>query len=106
MKLLTHSLVLLSFVPALAGASSGTIHFRGALVEPTCQAEVLDTVPGPGHVALRLFDCNAKPATQARAMTAGGERQLRGAMQTLTLSAPMAELAGRAQLEMLTLSYE
>lgn len=65
MKLFTPSLILLSLVPAIAAASSGTLTFRGALVEPTCQSEVLDAVAlPPGRVAVRLFDCRLTPTAR------------------------------------------
>lgn len=107
MRLPASSLLLLSLAPMLAGASTGTLHFRGALVEPTCQAEVLDgaSLTG-GRVAVRLFDCRATPLSTTRAATVDRRDRVSGSVQTLTLSGPVAQLAGRAQLDMLTFIYE
>lgn len=108
MKLFARSLFLLSLVPALAGASSGTIHFRGALVAPTCQAEVLDTAAAlpRGRVTVRLYDCRIPPTPPQPSPVGAEPHHLTGATQALTLSPSVAELAGRAQVDMLTFSYE
>jgi hypothetical protein len=108
MKLFTPSLILLSLVPALAAASGGTLTFRGALVEPTCQSEVLDAAAlPPGRVAVRLYDCRLTPTPPAQQAAHGASpHHITESAAPLTLSPRVAELAGRTEIDTLTFSYQ
>lgn len=91
-------------IPAAAGASSGTLVFHGAIVEPTCQAEALERQPQPRELTVRLLACRASPQRPNQG-AAEAQVQYTGPLQSLLLSQPVAELAGREQVELLTLTY-
>ena len=102
---------LISFVVLMAAvgahASTGTIRFVGALVEPTCQTDNASrgTVPTQGSV--QFSDCRANPllmASNSRAVIA--TRIFTGALQEFRLSAPVAAIAGRSVVQELVINYQ
>lgn len=104
MKIMALCIVTTCLLPAAASASSGTLVFQGALVEPTCQTEVLDAQPRPGQLAVRLYDCQVSFVEALRGQTTASGPHSRQ-LQTLTLSEPVAALVGRDRVELVTLSY-
>ena len=97
---------------AASGGPGGTITFQGALVEPTCLTEVQEQMPRPRVVSVHLLECRltpmaalASPAAPAP-LPASTLRSVSGPVEPMTLAAPVAELAGRAVVETLTLSYQ
>lgn len=103
--LLLASLLWIALSPAAAGAHGGTLHFRGALVETTCETEVMDAQPLAGHLAVRLHACLLPGSPSGRAPT-GEAPQVNAALQTVELVGPVAAMAGRRQVEAVTLEYQ
>lgn len=110
MKLLVPCTLLaaLAALPLTGSASSGTLHFRGALVEATCQAAVTQPAATalmptrPDVVALHVHDCRIAPnggagshAVQAKSAQA----------EPVTLAPMTADMAGTAVVMAVTVSY-
>lgn len=116
-------LLLLPLTVLVSQANAGTIFFHGALVEPTCQAEVVGEPTGlrqataelmvaerSGLKALRLSDCRASAALAPSTSTpttgqALAAREVVRPVDLLELSTPVSELAGRASVDTVTVSY-
>jgi type 1 fimbria pilin len=91
-----------------ADANGGTIHFVGALVEPTCSTTVLPQQPQPRQLAANLHSCLV-PRGQGASSAAAAEgqgAQVVGALHTVALPASVAAVAGRNSIEALTVDYD
>lgn len=99
--------VLLAAAAINAQASSGSIRFYGALVEPTCQTESVGRASGMAQGALRLSECRM---SIIRTSDAGGRldssRVFSSGLKEIALSAPTAQLTGRATVQELVISYQ
>lgn len=105
--------LMLAAAASQAVVAGGTITFQGALVEPTCRVDAGEAarpaVPAlvtasPQALGLKLSSCQASHVSMPPARGADG-RLVPGAAEAMMLSAPVAELAGRAQVETVTLVY-
>ncbi|MBL8275989.1 MAG: hypothetical protein JNL93_04775 [Pelomonas sp.] len=99
--------ILLTVVAFNSHASSGSIRFYGALVEPTCQTQGVEEVTGHVQGALRLSGCRT---TFVKTTDVGSRldsmRVFTGGLKEIALSAPAALLAGRATVQELVINYQ
>ena len=114
-------LLLLPLTFVMSQAFAGTLFFQGALVEPTCLAEVVGSatrapggsasLAGSGEMALHLSECRASAAMQAdssamlSAQAPVAVRHVVSPVNLMELSTPVSALVGRASVDTVTVSY-